>query len=88
MIIIYWFSSYLFYYFNEKTFPTFFSLLYELCVSSAFAQTQNSPALTDTIEKKHFPYAAACEDVKAQSQILLNLQHQLNQNPKQHAQIT
>ena len=58
-----------------------------IAVSSAFAQTQNSPALTDTTEKKHFPFAAACEDVKAQSQILLNLQHQLNQNPKQHAQI-
>ena len=58
-----------------------------IAVSSAIAQTQNSPALTNTIEKKHFPYAAACEDVKAQSQILLNLQHQLNQNPKQHAQI-
>jgi hypothetical protein len=55
MIIIYWFSSYLFYYFNEKTFPTFFSLLYELAVSSAFAQTQNSPALTDTIEKNISP---------------------------------
>ncbi len=68
------------------------SLLFLACsmsfaVSSAFAQIQNSPALTDTIEKKYFPYAAACEDVKAQSQILLNLQHQLNQNPKQRAQI-
>ncbi|MCL6230975.1 alpha/beta hydrolase-fold protein [Acinetobacter amyesii] len=67
--------------------PLFLACSISFAVTSAFAQTQNSPALTDTIEKKHFPYAAACEDVKAQSQILLNLQHQLNQNPKQHAQI-
>lgn len=71
----------------KKLSPFFLACSIGFAVSSAFAQIQNSPALTDTIEKKHFPYAAACEDVKAQSQILLNLQHQLGQNPKQHAQI-
>ncbi len=39
----------------KKLSPLFLACSISIAVSSAFAQTQNSPALTDTIEKNISP---------------------------------